>query len=167
VLPDGNHQNTITASNVTDVARNPLLANNTFDFFFLNGDADRDRGVVVNDLGILASNWQLSPRTFCQGNFDYSGDGLVDVGDLGILASSWQKQLPAPSAPASPLLRCVPAAKLSLPAPSWNITAATATREETPLPTAARMRRGDSKAVRIFRVFEQYVVQDSGRIDMM
>jgi hypothetical protein len=52
---------------------------------------------AVADLGILATNWQQSPRTFSQGDFDYSG--TVDVNDLGILASHWQQQLAPPNAP--------------------------------------------------------------------
>jgi hypothetical protein len=69
------------------------------DFFVLAGDADHDRDVDVNDLGILASNWQQSGRTFSQGNFDYSAGGTVDVNDLGILASHWQQNLVPPVAP--------------------------------------------------------------------
>jgi hypothetical protein len=65
--------------------------------FWNAGDADRDRDVDVNDLGILASNWQLSPRTFSQGNFDYDVAQMVDVADLGILASNWQQILLAPA----------------------------------------------------------------------
>jgi hypothetical protein len=66
------------------------------------GDADLNRSVNVNDLGILASNWQLSSKRWSQGNFDYSPDGLVNVNDLGMLASNWQTVLAAPSAPARP-----------------------------------------------------------------
>jgi hypothetical protein len=44
--------------------------------------------VDVADLGILATNWQQSPRIFSQGDFNY--DGSVDVADLGILATNWQ-----------------------------------------------------------------------------
>jgi hypothetical protein len=51
------------------------------------GDADIDGDVDINDLGILASNWQLS-GDLLHGDFD--GNGVVNVGDLGILASSWQ-----------------------------------------------------------------------------
>jgi hypothetical protein len=65
----------------------------------LDGDANRDRQVNVADLGDVAANWKHSPRTFGQGNFDYSSDGSVDIGDLGILASAWQKQLPAAALP--------------------------------------------------------------------
>jgi hypothetical protein len=90
---------TVIAAGITDAAGNAVTTNVTHDFFVLAGDANRDRNVDVADLGILASNWQASPRTFAQGNFDYSPDGLVDVADLGILASNWQAQLAAPSAP--------------------------------------------------------------------
>jgi hypothetical protein len=51
----------------------------------------------VADLGILASNWQGTDRTFGQGDFNY--DGKIDVVDLGILATNWQANLVA-SAPA-------------------------------------------------------------------
>jgi hypothetical protein len=51
------------------------------------GDADADGDVDVNDLGILASNWQL-PGDHAHGDFDF--DGTVAVNDLGILASNWQ-----------------------------------------------------------------------------
>jgi hypothetical protein len=103
ILPDGNYRATIAAANVTDVAGNPLLADVVLDFFALAGDANHDRKVDVGDLGILASNWQQSPRTFSLGDFDYSG--TVDVNDLGILASHWQQQLGPPSAPFAPAPR--------------------------------------------------------------
>jgi hypothetical protein len=58
--------------------------------------------VDITDPGILATNWQQSPRTFSQGDFNY--DGTVDITDLGILATNWQKNHPAPAArtPTSP-----------------------------------------------------------------
>ncbi len=60
------------------------------------GDANRDRTVDISDLGILATNWQGSGKTFVQGDFNY--DGIVDISDLGILATNWQKTLVAFSA---------------------------------------------------------------------
>jgi hypothetical protein len=51
------------------------------------GDADSDGDVDVNDLGILASNWQLE-GDFAHGDFDF--DGSITVSDLGILATNWQ-----------------------------------------------------------------------------
>jgi hypothetical protein len=98
ILPDGNYRVVISDVSVSDFAGNPLLPATKLDFFVLAGDANRDRKVDVADLGIFASNWQLSPRPFSLGNFDYSANGLVDVNDLGMLASNWQKVLPQPSA---------------------------------------------------------------------
>ena len=43
------------------------------------GDANRDRTVDISDLGILATNWQGSGKTFVQGDFNY--DGIVDISD--------------------------------------------------------------------------------------
>jgi hypothetical protein len=103
VLPDGNYTASEAAGAVTDVAGNPSANSVALDFFFLNGDADHDRDVDVNDLGILASNWQQSPRTFSLGDFDYSG--TVDVNDLGVLASHWQQTLAPLGAPLGPALR--------------------------------------------------------------
>jgi hypothetical protein len=61
----------------------------------LLGDANLDRAVKVADLGILALNWQQSPRVFSQGDFNY--DGNVNVDDLGFLATNWQRLLGAPA----------------------------------------------------------------------
>ena len=97
VLPDGDYRASL-APGLTDLFGNGTVGTPTFDFFFLAGDANRDRKVDVADLGILATNWQQSPRTFAQGDFDYSGK--VDVNDLGILATRWQQSVAAPSAPA-------------------------------------------------------------------
>jgi hypothetical protein len=102
VLPDGNYSGKILAG-LPDFFGNALPADAPFTFFFLNGDADHDRDVDVNDLGILATNWQLSGRTFSQGDFDYSG--TVDVNDLGILASHWQQTLAASPAPFASAVR--------------------------------------------------------------
>jgi hypothetical protein len=88
-LPNGEYQATINAAGVTDKAGNQLAANSVLNFFYINGDADHDADVDINDLGILATNWQQSPRITSQGDFTY--DGTVDVNDLGILATNWQQ----------------------------------------------------------------------------
>jgi hypothetical protein len=96
-LPDGNYIASLLSASVLDINGFALAASQAVpDFFVLAGDADHDRDIDVNDLGILASNWQQSPRTLSEGDFDYNG--TVDVNDLGILASHWQQQLAAPSA---------------------------------------------------------------------
>jgi hypothetical protein len=98
-LPNGDYHGRLLAASVSDLSGNPLAAEHALPLFVLAGDANRDRKVDVADLGILASNWQQTGRTFSQGNFDYSPDGLVDVADLGILASQWQRALAEPSTP--------------------------------------------------------------------
>jgi hypothetical protein len=65
--------------------------------YTLTGDVNLDRTVDITDLGLLATNWQLSPRRWGQGdnNFDQS----VDITDLGNLATNWQVSLSARPAP--------------------------------------------------------------------
>jgi hypothetical protein len=103
-LPDGNYTAQLLSSGIRDAFQNSMdgdgnqIAGGNYDgaFYVLAGDANRDRKVDVGDLGILATNWQQSPRTFDLGDFDYNG--TVDVNDLGILASKWQTNLLSPSA---------------------------------------------------------------------
>jgi hypothetical protein len=45
---------------------------------------------------LICSRRWWRPRTFAQGDFDYSG--TVDVNNLGILATRWQQALVPPSA---------------------------------------------------------------------
>jgi hypothetical protein len=93
VVPDGRYQLTLAAGAVADPAGNTLTSSSVFSFFSLAGDANHDAIVDIADLGILATNWQQSPRDYFQGDFNY--DGSVDVADLGILATNWQKSLGA------------------------------------------------------------------------
>ena len=74
-LLDGNYHATLTAPGV--------LVGDSYasDFFALAGDANHDRVVDVSDLGVLATNWQSSGKTFAQGDFNY--DGNVDVTTWG------------------------------------------------------------------------------------
>jgi hypothetical protein len=95
-LGDGRYRARLAAASISDRAGHPLGTDYTFDFFVLSGDANRDRKVDITDLGILASNWEHSPRTFSQADFSY--DGIVDITDLGILATNWQTNVPAPAA---------------------------------------------------------------------
>ncbi len=103
-LADANYRATLLSAGVTDPPGNPLDGNaddliggdHAFDFFVLAGDTNRDRLVDISDLGVLATNWQQSPRDFSQGDFNY--DQTVDITDLGMLATNWQSSLPAPFA---------------------------------------------------------------------
>jgi len=99
VLPDGDYRATLLASGITSAGGAPLAANHVFNFFFLNGDADRDRDVDSDDFNILASNFGSSGRTFAQGNFSYDPAGIVDSDDFNILATRFGVSV-APSAAA-------------------------------------------------------------------
>jgi hypothetical protein len=94
-LPDDQYVATVLAAGIASAGGTPMAANHELPFFFLAGDANHDARIDVVDLGILATNWQQSGRTFSQGDFNY--DGSVNVGDLGILATNWQDQLPVSS----------------------------------------------------------------------
>jgi hypothetical protein len=85
-LPDGDYTATLDTAGITDVAGNPLLvANSVLGFFFLNGDANRDRTVNLQDFNILAGNFGQFGRNFSQGDFTY--DGVVNLSDFNILAA--------------------------------------------------------------------------------
>jgi fibronectin-binding autotransporter adhesin len=73
------------------------------------GDADLNGQVDVNDLGILATNWQTS-QVWAGGDFDYNG--TVNVNDLGLLATNWQAGVGNPLGPSF----AEAAAALGLPA---------------------------------------------------
>jgi hypothetical protein len=109
-LADGNYRATLLSAGVTDAAGNPLPADVPLDFFSLAADANHDRIVDVSDLGVLATNWQASGKTFADGDFNY--DGLVDVTDLGILATNWQVSVAAPSPPIAALTFASPTSSI-------------------------------------------------------
>ena len=60
------------------------------------GDATWDGTVNVQDLAVLAVNYNLGSKGWQQG--DFTGDGTVDVQDLAILALQYNQGIP-PSAP--------------------------------------------------------------------
>ncbi|WP_428938235.1 hypothetical protein [Fontivita pretiosa] len=94
ILADGNYRATIPAGSVMGAAGETMTSDFSFDFFFLAGDANRDRAVDRLDLDILTMNWQQSPRVFSQGDFSY--DSRVDTRDLYLLATRWGQSLQAP-----------------------------------------------------------------------
>jgi hypothetical protein len=108
LLPDGDYTATIVAAGVTDAAGNPLDGNDdgviggdyAFNFFFLQGDATRDRTVNLNDFNVVAANFGQSPRDFSQGDFTY--DGIVNLDDFNVLASRFGQTVgPASAASAA------------------------------------------------------------------
>jgi uncharacterized delta-60 repeat protein len=84
-LPDGDYRATLDAGAVADAHGNALASGASFDFFFLQGDANRDRRVNLADFNILAANFGQSNRTFSQADFSY--DGVVNLNDFNILAA--------------------------------------------------------------------------------
>jgi hypothetical protein len=83
ILTDADWQLRVT-SGITDIAGNNF-AGGGLDFFFLRGDANRDRRVNLADFNILASNFGQSNRNFAQGDFNY--DGQVNLSDFNLLAA--------------------------------------------------------------------------------
>ena len=78
VLADGNYRATLLASGM------PLATDHVFNFRFLNGDANNDGRVNLQDFNVLAANFGQSPRDFTQGDFNY--DSVVNLQDFNILA---------------------------------------------------------------------------------
>jgi hypothetical protein len=106
VLPDGNYTVDIDADDITDQAGNGLATDVSEPFFVLAGDANHDAVVDTTDLGILATNWNTTGKTFSQGDFNY--DGRVDVADFRILAANWQKTPSGALASSAPMPTLIP-----------------------------------------------------------
>ena len=82
----------IAATSVSDLAGNALSAPISFNFFFLNADANHDGVVDTLDFNTLAANFGATGRTFSQADFNY--DGVVDTLDFNALAGNFGKSLP-------------------------------------------------------------------------
>ena len=81
----------------------------------LGGDANLDGKVDVTDLGILATDWQLSGKNWL--GADFSGDTMVDVTDLGILATNWQSSAGRSGQPLDEALASVGLGGVAVPEP--------------------------------------------------
>jgi glucose/arabinose dehydrogenase len=102
VLPNGNYSATFSMAGVTDQAGNAVGGKSAVvNFRVLAGDADNNANVGFSDLVILAQNYNTTGRTFAEGNFNYSTDGLVDFADLVILAQNYDASLVQSAAMAS------------------------------------------------------------------
>jgi hypothetical protein len=95
VLPDGDYDGRVLAG-LPDGFGNGLPSDVAFSFFFLQGDANRDRRVNLSDFNILATNFGQSERTFAQADFNY--DGTVNLSDFNILATQFGMVLAEPAA---------------------------------------------------------------------
>jgi Bacterial Ig-like domain/Leishmanolysin len=86
-MPDGNYNAAVAATNVSDVAGNPLAAGVNVAFFVLAGDVNRDRVVGFDDLLIVAQSFGTAGRTWSTGDLTFNG--AVDFSDLLIVAQAY------------------------------------------------------------------------------
>jgi hypothetical protein len=101
ILPDGRYRATLLAVGISDAAGRGLDGDANgqpggdynFDFFFLNGDANRDARVDFSDLAIVAQNYNKQGTRF--GTADFTWDNKTDFNDLAILAQRYNTALPA------------------------------------------------------------------------
>jgi hypothetical protein len=88
----GTYTLTLVAGQIKDAVGNSLGAVPIGSFKVsvpLPGDANNNGTVEFNDLVILAQNYNLTGKTFAQGNFDDDAAGNVDFNDLVILAQRY------------------------------------------------------------------------------
>lgn len=88
VLPNGNYRASFAAGSVAEPS-GVALAEESFEFFVLAGDVDRNRTVDFSDLLIVAQYFGTTGHGFSQGNFNYDPAGTVDFDDLLILAQNY------------------------------------------------------------------------------
>jgi hypothetical protein len=100
VLPDGNYRATLRADGVVTPQGAPLAADHEFEFFFLNGDANRDGRVNLRDFNVLARHFGQTNTNFTQADFTY--DGATDLEDFTLLAGRFGLSTVANSGPSSP-----------------------------------------------------------------
>ena len=95
VLPDGKFTVRLPAGRVSNGAGILSTTEASLDFFFLRGDANRDRLVNFNDLLVLAANFNQTGRNWFTGDFNY--DGACNFNDLLLLASRFNKSVDDPA----------------------------------------------------------------------
>jgi|GEM_PF-4975117 len=104
VPADGNFRLIVNSANIRDLFDNQMTDDVTFDFSFLQADANQDSSVDTTDFNSLAGNFGDTSRRFSEGDFSFNGD--VDSVDFTILLSQYGKRLadarPGAMAAASP-----------------------------------------------------------------
>jgi hypothetical protein len=99
ILPDGDYRASLGAAAVSDVFNNHMTAGNLTNFFFLNGDLNRDRQVTISDFIDLSANFNKTNAIWTDGDLNY--DGSVTISDFIDLAARFGASLgtPPPAAP--------------------------------------------------------------------
>ncbi len=109
ILPDADFRARLVAAGIQDLSGNTLDGNgngvggddHTFEFFFMQADANRDRRVNLLDFDIIAANFGQLGTTFGQGNFNY--DNITNLADFDILAARFGNVLAGDGLNSSPL----------------------------------------------------------------
>ena len=94
-LPDGSYTATPPAGSVSSAAGTPLATDASFNFFFMQADANHDVHANLLDFNLLAGNFNQTGRTFSQGDFNY--DGQTNLLDFNILAARFNTALASPA----------------------------------------------------------------------
>jgi hypothetical protein len=100
--PPGNYEATLNNAGIIDAAENALEGAPAVNFFWLPGDADRNRTVNLADFGALRANFgRADDPLFSEADFNY--DGVVNLADFGILRANFGDTVPPPMAAAPSL----------------------------------------------------------------
>jgi hypothetical protein len=102
ILPDGNYRATLRYQNVNNNLGMQPSADESLDFFVLNGDLNRDRSVSISDFIDLASNFGQLTTKWSDGDLNY--DGIVSISDFIDLSGNFNKTLPEEGAAAAAAL---------------------------------------------------------------
>jgi hypothetical protein len=119
ILPEGRYRATLLAAGITDPVGHGLDGDGNgqpggdfmFDFFFINGDANRDGRVDFNDLVIVAQNYNKQGTRFSTADFTW--DNKTDFNDLVILAQRYNTALPAAAVRAPAVFSDTPVAAIN------------------------------------------------------
>jgi hypothetical protein len=90
VLPDGSYRATLLAAGVSDAVGNTLADNHVLDFFFVQGDADRDGEVDFDDYVLIDNGFNNQLSGFSNGDFNY--DSVIDFEDFVIIDLAFNSQ---------------------------------------------------------------------------
>ncbi len=135
-LPDGRYKLTVFRAGVTNASGNQLIADFSFGFHVLTGDANGD--AVVNDADLyLVWHDLLKPPGARSLNEDLNGDGQVTTADIDVIESNYLATMPPPGA-VSPLPATLTEGGISGSSVAASATLTTASRSLATLPGKAQ-----------------------------
>jgi hypothetical protein len=102
-LPNGRYRATLSPTGVMDVWGIAMTQPLSFDFFWVNGDANHDGNVDVADFKVVTATYmQPTSGGYPGGDFNY--DGVINQIDLDILSANWGYALPPAPLSAQPVV---------------------------------------------------------------